>query len=128
MFNFKRFLETKQPHLVIRYQPSEGKSPFSWGVSGSIPIVNLIGAIIEIQGDLLAHRIDPNDLCDEPVLVVTYNAEENNIYWFVNEHIPISPLVGTIEIVKQVFVSTELAQMVMSKPRILGPDGGLLRT
>ena len=134
MSNFAEVMSTNPPRLVVMFRRGVGgEEQFQWGVVSSIPILSLIGAIIEVQTDLSRGEWIPE--CDSdppgdhpPSLVIAWDAVEGEFLQFVNRDIPRRPLVGMLETIKAMLVDSRLAQNAAAQQtRILGVDGQPMR-
>lgn len=100
---------------------------FQWGVIGTIPTLNLIGAISRAQSDLWHRR---PAACPKPALVIAWDQEQRVFHYFVDPAIPTAGLVGMLETIKLVITTTHMSRQPeaqQASPRILGVDGQPMR-
>lgn len=117
------------PRLVVVFQRDEqGNERFQWGTVGTMPVLTLLGYITRIQAEL-AFRSPPE--CGMSSLVIAWDAAERKIGYWVDPCIPIDPLVGMLETIKGVLVSSQSARtpppIITPKRGLLGPDGRPMR-
>ena len=116
--------------IVFKRGPS-GEELFEWGTVKYIPILSLIGAIVEAQRDLVSNEYIPE--CDRPAFVIALDETDQDgghmIKWFTHPDIPIHPLVGVLEVIKSMLVDSRLAQVAgpVNRVSVLGPDGHPMR-
>lgn len=117
------------PRVVILYRRNEyGTNEFDVQFLGERPmnIVSLIGALSRIAAKLA---------CDQPrneipsdgsvALIIRWVEERKETEWFLHKDVPVEPLIGIIEIVKQDMVAANAIMRQQSQQRggIVGPDG-----
>ena len=125
MSKFFDTVKEDTPRLVVMYQRGpDGSELFQWGIVGNIPILTLIGAVVRVQTELAADAYHAE--CDQPALVIVWDAKEYEVHCFLHQDIPTEPLVGMLETIKAALVGSRLAQHLAAQ-RILGPDGSAVR-
>ena len=93
--------------LVIRYDAE--KNNWSWSFDGTgIPIVKLIGYIVNVQG-WLQFRAGPE--CADSVCIIDWNDDKKMLSYVVNPNLPKEELIGTLELVKAQLVDGQLNQI-----------------
>lgn len=123
------------PRLIVRYKVEDNKEMFEWGHIGAIPVLNLICQIIQIQNRLsyslmwLTKRTLESEQrnCPEQALIVTYNPDDKEFDWYINDKIPFGPIVGYLEMVKLAMITTPVAARAAAQHIILGTDGQPMR-
>lgn len=106
------------PRLVVMYKCGDDGSPmFQWGIVGTMPLVTLIGSIVEAQ------HIEWAEKCPEPAAVFAWDASKKEFTFFYHEDIPWTALVGMLEVIKITLISTHTARSMANQQVILGPDG-----
>ncbi len=119
---FAEVMQSNPPRLVVKFQRAhDGSEQFEWGVVSYIPVLSMIGYIVELQGCLSRGEWMPE--CDQPALVVTYDPTDRSFATFVHRDVPATPIVGMLEIIKTMLVDSRMAQHAGAQNRILGPDG-----
>lgn len=121
MTDFAELMQTNPPRMVVMFnRAQDGSEQFQWGVVGAIPILTLIGHIVQVQADMCAGDWIPE--CDEqPALVIVWNNEDRTLSHYKHPDIPAAPLVGMLETIKTMLVDSRMAQHAAAN-RILGPD------
>lgn len=127
LHSFSEVVREDTPRLVVAFKCEDNKEMYQWGMVGSIPILDLLASIIEVQGKLVS---DPNtqyNECPQPALVITWDVEARRPRWFVHPDIPVYSLVGMLDTIRATIVNTHLARMAAAQQMhgsgILGPDG-----
>ena len=95
-----------------------------------MPGMSLIGAISGVQSALIQVEPLAFERCDESALVLAFLKDEpagEQFAWFVHPDIPLEPLIGMLEMIKQTFVGAQMAQMAATQSRILRANGGVIR-
>lgn len=119
--SFEYHVKQDTPRLIIEYQRSEaGEDRFQWGIVGSIPVLAIIGYIVQVQHDIASEWAEPRNECPKQALVVALVGGE--FMWWVGKEIPRDALVGMLEVVKAAIVGGRLGQAAASQ-RVLWPDG-----
>lgn len=127
-------MKANPPRLVVHYErcPQKGDK-FSWGVVGQIPLMSLIGGVARVQGDLSYRAFEH---CDELALVLAWDEKKQEFAVFYHRGVPVDPLVGMLECVKQALVMSKMDSMFKDRAAeqvqavaspLLGPDGAPLR-
>lgn len=124
---FAELISADPPRLVVLYKRgSDGSANFQWGVVGSIPVLDLIGAVAAAEA-VLATGFAAMELCDQPAIVLAWDAASASVRAFAHPDIPRGPLVGMLEVVKEVLVASQVERMAPHKSSIVGPDGAPFR-
>lgn len=111
-------LTNETPRLVVRFVIKNNVETFDWGIVGKAAPLSLVGAITRAQSELF---VEPGEACPEPALVIAWVNNSPTSEWFVHPSIPLEPLVGMLEVIKQIIISAVGEQV--AKHTILGPDG-----
>jgi len=108
--------------VVEFYRTENGLERFGWGIVGEVPLLTLIGFLTRVQSDLF---FKSPDKCDQSALVVAWDAENKVFDYCVNQHIPVDPLVGMLELVKMTLVKSQLEnnKQQHSGVGLFGADG-----
>ena len=131
MNDFAEVLATNPSRLVVTFRRGpDGSEQFQWGVVGNIPILSLIGHILEVQRELIQYEYIPE--CDAegqpPALVIVWDVSEQTFKDYKHPAIPNVSLVGMLEVIKGLLVTSRMAQhMAAQQTRIVGPDGRPMR-
>ena len=111
MSDFAEIMQTNPPRMVVLWRRApDGTDQFQWGVVGNIPLLSLIGAIIQIQSDMANQLVEFGRECPGQAFVLAWDKE--NFNWWVSRSIPMYPLVGSRQ-----------GQRKVAEKVILGPDG-----
>ena len=109
------------PRLVVMFGwAGDGSESFQWGIVGKIPLLTLLGCIVRVQGELSFRSPDE---CDQMALVVTWNEQTRKCEWYVHPDIPVDPLVGMLETIKEAILQSLLARRAANQKVVLGADG-----
>ncbi len=113
MSKYAQVLAKNPPRLVVQYKRKETrqKDEYAWGFVGTLSTSHLIGMIVRVQAELAFRNPDK---ADDPVLVMCYDANKDKFEWFVDPSIPVDPLVGTLEVVKQFLLDNQI-RTIMEK-------------
>jgi hypothetical protein len=127
MSDFSDAIATDPPRMVVLFRRAEdgGSEQYQWGLVHSIPILTLIGSIVEAQSDLVERDRLYMPECDESAFVMVWNAEDQYFSHFKHPTIPPLSLVGMLDIIKATLIGGQLGQNAAAQ-RILGPDGSPL--
>ena len=127
MSKYSMAMESNPPALVVNYRRGETheQDQYQWGIRGKIPIAQLVGYVTRVQAELAFRNPES---CDECACVVTFDPNTHKLQWFVDSSIPVDALVGTLEMVKQMLVSSQLAQIQQAMQQaqqtgLIGPNG-----
>lgn len=121
MSKFTDTVTQETPRLVVKFKCEDGKEMFDWGVVGHIPLMSLIGAIVDVQTEITLEKW--MEKCPEQALVIVWNELSHTFSYFVSDGIPVPPLVGMLEVIKTIIVATMLQQMETQRPKILAANG-----
>ena len=121
MSKYAETVHADTPRLVIKYDVVNGKQQFQWGVVGTIPMLDLIGAMVRVQVEMVSSPYV--ETCPEPALVIAWDEANRRLDCFVGTDIPNDPLVAMLELVKTMLVATHMAQQRAMQTPILGPNG-----
>lgn len=128
---YAEVMATNPPRVRVDYASAEdGSERFTWGIVGGMPGMSLIGAIAGVQSALIQVEPLAFERCDDSSLVLVFLKDApagEQFVWFVHPGIPMEPLIGMLEVVKQSLVGAQMAQMAASQSRILAADGGPIR-
>ena len=113
MSKYAQVLAKNPPRLVVQYKRKETrhKDEYAWGFVGTLSTSHLIVMIVRVQAELAFRNPDK---ADDPVLVMCYDANKDKFEWFVDPSIPVDPLVGTLEVVKQFLLDNQI-RTIMEK-------------
>ena len=132
MSDFAEVMQTDPPRMVVLWRRTEdGTDQFQWGVVGNIPLLSLVGAVIQIQSDMAnqlvenSERLTHHNECPEQAFVMAYDGQD--FAWWVSRSIPMYPLVGMLETIKAALVGSRQGQRTVAEKVILGPDGNPIR-
>lgn len=122
MTPFARKLHSNPSRMVVLFRQGEdGGEEFQWGVVGNIPLLTLIGSIVEVQPKLIYGHTSIHS-CNESAFVII--VENKEISYWKYPSIPTLPLLGMLETIKLTLVGSRLGQQAAAqKTQILGPDG-----
>jgi hypothetical protein len=120
MSKFTETVKQDTPRLVVMFRRDGDNEMFQWGMVGEMPILTLVGYIIRVQAELFFRAAEE---CPEPALVIAWDVAARKFDWFVHQDIPVDSLVGMLETVKTVILSTHMARQAANQQMILGPDG-----
>lgn len=110
------------PHLIVRFVlDTSGKEAYSFGLTGGVPMVQLIGYIGRVQTELLLGM--GGGSCEEPHLLIEWNAELGTFSWVVGPCKSVDGLNGMLELIRFRLTMMTIAQEEAQKPQILGPNG-----
>ena len=125
--NFDDTMQSNPPRLVVMWRIAEdGGEQYHWGISGkSVPILSLIGSIVESQFDIVNGEWIQECTNEQPAFVLAFDAVERSFSHFKHPDIPNESLVGMLEVIKQILVASRLAQQTAGVS-ILGPDGKVM--
>lgn len=130
MNEYEKLMTTNPPRLVIVMQPAVQGEQFGWAMmgNGGIPSLSLIGSLAKVQADLDLSRNEPCHACSDVALVIAWDEGKKQAEWFVHPSIPSEPLLGMIEVVKQMVLLPILQQQMQNMarqkgPALLGPNG-----
>ena len=118
----------KLPHLMVKFaRGADGNENFEWGVMNNIPVLNMIGALTALQIDL-ARGEYVAECEDEVMVLITWNLKERELNTYKHRDIPHGSLLGFLEIVKTLLVTSKLVKSSAEKNMLLlGPDGRPMR-
>lgn len=126
MSTFTDTVKQDTPRLAVMYRLADGNDQFQWGIVGAIPLMSLIGAIVQMQG--IVARGEWICGCDQPALVLAWDEQTKDFDVFLDADIPALPMIGMLETIKFTLIGTQTARQVASqKVQILGPDGAPVR-
>lgn len=143
---FSILVKQDTPRLVVMHgYTKDGADSFQWGVVGQLPALEIIGAIVRVQGEL---QFRAEETCPEPALCIAWPLP-GVVRWFLGKArrmerdpitgvmverlgpIPIHPLIGMLEVIKATigttFAARQMAAQQLARPPILGPDGSPIR-
>ena len=121
---FGTLMSTNPPRLVVLYRQGEdGTQQFQWGMVGTVPVLTLIGSLVEAQARI---RHDSVYKCEESAFVVAWEGDRPS-YWC-HQDVPKTALLGMLETIKHSVVGGRLEQQAAAqRMQILGPDGSPMR-
>ena len=127
MSNFAELLQTNPPRLVIKFRyAGDGSEQFEWGIEGKMPLLSIIGKLLEVQHCLWADPHDDEYDCPEQAVVIMWDASTSTFRWFIHKDTPVDAMNGMLETVKMALMQARAVQHAaaqrMQSP-ILGPDG-----
>lgn len=117
------------PRFVVTYKNEDGHESFNWGMTGQLPILQLLGTIVEVQHYLTAARLDPwNTYEDHPECALIITISDKNIQWYIHKKMPPLSLCGMLEMIKVALIGINAQQQAQQqqKTMIFGPDGAPL--
>lgn len=119
--HFAKVMESNPPRLVVLFRMTDNGEEFQWGIVGDVPIMTLIGGIVDGQSKVMyGHRSMIQ--CDESAFVMTI--EDGVLSYFIHQDIPKIPLLGMLETVKSAIIGGMVAQKAAAqRTQIVGPDG-----
>lgn len=119
MSKFEDNVKQDTPRLVVLFKRDGKNETFNWGIVGAIPMLSLAGAVIHVQSELFSSA---GEECPEPALVITWDDAQRVFDWYVHPSVPVEPLVGMLELIKNGIIS-QIAKQPVLQQSILGPDG-----
>lgn len=129
---FTELMKNNPARLTVEFEVRAGKEQYGWNVTGSIPILSLIGFLGRVQRELQTLDYPSRALRNGPDggLVVIWDAERRQFEWFIG-NIMVDSLCGMLEIIKAIVVAQQAAHMVQAQarpearamPPLFGPDG-----
>lgn len=124
MSRFTEDVREDTPRLVVLFRLSEQGEEFQWGVVGKIPSLTLLGMVIRTQAELYCPKsYDKLHACPEQDLVVTWNPEDRQTWWYAHDTMPLYPMLGMLDTIRMAILSTLDARRQGNQQVILGPDG-----
>lgn len=131
---FDELMATNPPRIEVMFRRGPGgEEQFQWGITErGIPILTAIGLIVRVQGELpLLEPGDERHSCgtrQSLVIAVDRTNTTKSMRWFLGPDIPLDPLLGILETIKDMLVSSQLAQRATANhSTIVGPDGSPMR-
>ncbi len=121
MSKFTETVTQETPRLVVMFQRDGENEMFSWGIVGKIPLLSLIGAIVETQVELFV--VEWAEKCPESSLVIAYDEATRKFQWFIGPDIPTHPLVGMLDTIRITLATTHVARQQAAQQVVLGLDG-----
>jgi hypothetical protein len=120
-------MKTNPPRLVVLFRRTEsGNEEFQWSTVGIIPVISLIGQIIKLQKEVVSGEWVMG--CDQPALVIAWDADDRDFSVFLSHDIPALPLAGMLETIKAALVESRHGQHAMAQQtQLVGPDGNSVR-
>ena len=120
------------PHLVVRFKlDANNDEQFEWGVTGGIPMMGLLGALCNAQVALSMGMHRQEGLKWHPgTFLLVWDADTRRFGLECDPDIPIEPIVGMIEVVKDTVKANiaRSAQAQLAMQRVLvGIDGRPIR-
>lgn len=118
------FSDIKQdtPRLVIQYSVEGGQDQFRWGMEGTIPSLTMIGQVARLCVELVSDNpVSAVKYCPQPAVVIAWDEGEEEFGRFVHPGIPVDPLIGMLEVVRQMLTAKLAATGQAS--RLLGANG-----
>ncbi len=98
----------------IRIEYNSKNNQWTWHFKGDMPIVNLIGYVVNLQGWLLYRK---GTTIKEEGLALIIQWDGTEFSYKVNPGIRVDGLIGSLEIVKQQLVDSQLAAMHQEQMR-----------
>lgn len=128
MSDFSELMATNPPRLVVLFhQEPGGNEQFKWGIAGTMPVANLIGAITIVQTLLVSGEWVP-ETDDQQALVITWDAEPRRFSFYMHPNTPTEAMAGMLEVIKAMLVASKVAQQyAANQTPILGPTGQPMR-
>lgn len=116
---FTKLMEGNPPRLMVRHRKDEsGQDQFEWGITGGMPVLDLIGFLAKFQ------RVEGTIQDEVRALVIIWIPEMNDFEWFIHRNMPENGTLGVVESIKSLLIDSRNAQAVTSKRvEILGPTG-----
>lgn len=116
MSKFENIMSKKPPHVFIKYNRGETpeKDGYAYGVTGSIPIAQLVGFIVRVQAELAFRNPDP---CGDSLCVIAFDPQTRKMHWFVDSLIPVDALVGTLELIKCQLLDSQMAHIALAQQK-----------
>lgn len=129
---FAEAMKHNSSRLVVQCGVApDGSEQFMWGTVGkAIPILSVIGYIGRVQYELQSAEIWVPK-CPIKALVIAWNDENKELSCYVDHSINVDALSGMLEVIKTTLVGSRLGQhqaaQMVATPRLLGPDGQIMR-
>jgi hypothetical protein len=130
--DFKEAMVSDPARLVVLHRTTEeGEDQFQWGITGNVPVLSMIGAVVGAQARLVVPDLDVDapkmSDCPEQALVIAFGNRCKYPSYFCSRSIPTDALVGMLETIKAALVGSRVAQhntvkSIVTSP-LLGPDG-----
>lgn len=128
MGKYKTIVKEDTPRLTIKFRVDDnGREQYEWGVSGNIPLIDLISAISRTIVELTLIPINVqaltvhDKLCPNPELVIVHD-EAREFHWFLHPEAS-HGILGMLELIKATIVAGTMARQVAQQGLILGVDG-----
>lgn len=120
------------PRLVITYKLKGEQQQFDWGMVGQLPMLSIIGKLVEVSSDILIGRemqqryYDSVQYPGQPMSLVIAQGHLNSsaFVWFMHRDIPHTELIGMIETIRMGLIMQiqVQAQKERTSP-LLDPNG-----
>jgi hypothetical protein len=128
----EELVKANAPRLVVMFKRQEdGSEQFQWGMSGKMPLLTLVGCVINAQYSLIHSQDSSREIqeCGENAFVIAFDPDSTQVIYFCHKDIPTTPLVGMLETIKTALINSRVGQhMVNQQTPILGPDGKPMRS
>lgn len=136
MSKYSEVVKEDTPRLIVKFRIHEdGKDDYEWGVIGQIPLLQLVGAVLDVQAEMcesVGWQLEvKGKTCPDQQLVIVY--DKSLFSWFVHRDYPKYGMLGMLDIIRATLVDTiraTQAQQQQAQPRLIVPAtlNPLLRT
>lgn len=129
MKTLEELVKDNAPRLVVLFRRQEdGSEQFQWGMAGKVPLLTLIGSVINAQTSLATMDRQAFEDCDQQAFLIVFDPDSTDVIYFCHADMPVLPLVGMLETIKSALVNSRMGQHVASQQtQLLGPDGNPMR-
>src|SRR5689334_11448355 len=126
---YSDLMKTNPPRLVVLFRRGDdGSEQFEWGIVGKFPSLTLLGCIHAAQDQLSRGEWTAECENEQPAFAIALDLHNQEVEFFKHPDIPIYPLVGMLETIKEMLTASKVSKHVASQNfRLMGPDGTPLR-
>lgn len=119
-------IERKLPHLIVRFDNSDGEESYTWALTPNLPTLPLAGYVMRAQVELIQDApTHTARTCDEACFVIVWDAQARTFGWFRDPAVPAEGLISMLEMIKAVLVTSQMAAMTPTA-QVRRADAGIL--
>lgn len=133
MSKFTEIVKEDTPRIIIKFEFDEqGRDQYEWGNIGNIPLMSLIGGIVNVQvelSDISLDRLVIHDkICPDQMLVITWDKDTKDFDWFVHRNVPKYGMLGMLDLIRATMVdSIRARQSTIQQPTLVDINGQPIR-